>query len=67
MITGVLVKCNFNATHAAVGGTPWSGVESKSWFHDRPKAPWMNKDRDNKGTNEVKMWAWMMMRKHGMI
>ena len=64
---GVLVTYRFNATHAGVGGTPWSGAGSKSWFRDRPTAAWMNRERDQKGTNEVKNWAWMMMRKRGMI
>jgi hypothetical protein len=64
---GVLVTYRFNATHAGVGGTPWSGAGSKSWFRDRPTAAWMNKERDQKGTNEVKNWAWMMMRRRAMI
>ena len=63
---GVLVKCPFNATHAGVGGTPWSGVEAKH-FSDHVTPAWMTKERDQKGTNEVKTWAWMMLRKHGAL
>ena len=61
---GVLKVCSFNATHAGMGGTPWSGVE-KRWFRDSVSPAWMNRDRDYKGTNEIRTWAWMMLRKHG--
>jgi hypothetical protein len=63
---GSLVKCPFNATHAAIGGTPWSGVEGKH-FKDHVVPAWMTKERDQKATNEVKTWAWMVLRKHGVL
>lgn len=61
---GILVTCAFNATHGGIGGTPWSGVERKH-FQDHVRQPWMTRERDEKGTNEVKNWSWMMLRKHG--
>jgi len=62
---GKLVKLAFNGTHAAIGGTPWSGVESEH-HKDHVKPPWMNKERDYQASNEVKMWAWMMLKRQGL-
>ncbi len=65
--SGGLESKHFFATHAGIGGVPWTGDTPNIVNKSGKVVPTITKEQDILGANAVKNWMWQRIRQHGMI
>lgn len=70
---GVLRTQQFRATHAGMGGVPWTGDHPLAWDgsgdprYPTSYTPAITEAQDRAGSAAVHDWMWRKMRLHGML
>ena len=57
----------FFATHAGLGGVPWTGDTPRLVDASGNVVPTITKEQDIEGAKAVKAWMWHRIRQHGMV